>query len=136
MDGAAILAAHLGIGYKTVEALGEIDRSATGYLPKKEHDAAANLLFRQPEESVRGWERAVDAQQRMIAAMETLLMNDLGGEDTVVVTHGAVATLYLCHLKGRPISKDEAPPGAHGGDYYCFDAQTRSLVHGWRPVDG
>jgi hypothetical protein len=34
IDGAEILAAHLSIGYEMVEELGEIDRSATGYLPR------------------------------------------------------------------------------------------------------
>jgi broad specificity phosphatase PhoE len=33
LDGAEILAGHLGIGFETVEALGENDRSATGFLP-------------------------------------------------------------------------------------------------------
>ena len=35
VDGAEILARYLGIGYEMVEELGEIDRSATGYLPQR-----------------------------------------------------------------------------------------------------
>jgi hypothetical protein len=34
-----------------------------------------------------------------------------------------------------PISKAESPPGAHGGQYYCLDIDTRALVHGWQMID-
>lgn len=37
-----------------VAELGENDRSATGYLPKAEFEATADLFFAHPDESVRG----------------------------------------------------------------------------------
>ena len=33
----------------------------------------------------------------------------------VVVSHGGVGTLLLCHLKGVPISRTEEQPGGNGG---------------------
>ena len=61
-DGAAILAAHLGLLPVARADLGENDRSATGYLPKPQFEATADAFFAHPETSVRGWERAIDAQ--------------------------------------------------------------------------
>ena len=64
LDGAAILAGHLGLMPIVVPALGEVDRSSTGWLPEEEHAAAARRLFERPDESVRGWETAAHAQAR------------------------------------------------------------------------
>ncbi len=63
-DAARILAAHRGLPWTAVAALGEIDRAATGFLPPPEFERVADAFFAQPEASVRGWERAVDAQRR------------------------------------------------------------------------
>jgi broad specificity phosphatase PhoE len=56
--------------------------------------------------------------------------------NVAIVSHGAVGTLYLCYLTHVDISRGEAQPGAHGGNYYCFRALSPSLVHGWKPIDG
>jgi len=136
IDGAEILAGHLSIGYKMVEKLGEIDRSATGYLPEEEHATAARAFFAHPEISVRGWEKAVDAQQRIVRAVERLTEDDKGEGNIAIVSHGGVGTLYLCHLKSHPIGWEERQPGGSGGYYYCFEAQSKALRHGWQPIDG
>ena len=135
MDGAAILSAHLGLPSKAIEALGEIDRSSTGFLPHAEHQATAERLFAEPEVNVRGWERACDAQYRMVEATDRLIREDRGSGHIAVVTHGGVATLLLCHLKGQPIDIAEGQPGNGGGCYFCFEAESRALVHGWRLID-
>lgn len=136
IDGAEILAGHLGIGYQSVEELGEIDRSATGYLPEKEHAEAARMLFLQPDTSVRGWETARDAQERIVKAVDAVIEGNEGRGDIAIVSHGGVGALYLCHLKELPIRWEERQPGRTGGGYYCFEARSRRLVHGWRPIDG
>jgi broad specificity phosphatase PhoE len=136
VDGAEILAGHFRIGYVMVEELGEIDRSATGYLPEDEHAAAAQALFACPERSIRGWEKAVDAQQRMVEALERVIKGDHAGGNIAIVSHGGVATLYLCYLKGCPISWDHRPTGGSGGSYFCFEAQSKVLRHGWRLIGG
>jgi hypothetical protein len=68
-------------------------------------------------------------------AVEILIQNDTGSKGIAIVSPGAVATLYLCHLKGCQISKKEGPPGANGGNYYCFEAKSKALVHGWKQID-
>jgi len=144
LDGAVILAGHLGLTPVVIPELGEVDRSSTGFLPEAEHAAAARLLFERPDESVRGWETARQAQARFVAAIEAILAGRGAGEhggrdvqesDIAIVAHGAVGTLYLCHLKGAPISLTEAQPGRDGGHYYCFDAATRALRHGWVRIE-
>ncbi len=136
VDGAQILASYLGLRFEMVEDLGEVDRSATGYLPAGEHQAAAALLFARPDESVRGWETARDAQKRMVAAVDAVLDAAMAGGDVAIVTHGGVGALYLCHLKGIEIDRGQEAPHPGGGCYYCFDAASRALVHGWRTIDG
>jgi broad specificity phosphatase PhoE len=69
-DGAEVLADALSLaGYSVVDDLGENDRSATGYLPKQEFEATADAFYAHPQESVRGWERAADAQARIVRAI-------------------------------------------------------------------
>lgn len=135
-DGAAILAGHLGLSVRELAALGENDRSATGYLPKAEFEAVADLFFAHPDRSIRGWERAADAQRRITGAVETVLAAsaDCGG-DIAIVAHGGVGALLLCRLQGEPISRRHDQPPGHGGHYFAFDAGTRRLRHGWRAVD-
>ena len=136
IDGAEILAAHLSIGYEMIKELGEIDRSATGYLPEEEHTDTAKAFFAYPETSVRGWEKAVDAQRRIVRSIEGVIEGDKGEGSIAIVSHGGVGTLYLCHLKGHPISWEERQPGGSGGNYYCFGAQSKALREGWQPIDG
>lgn len=136
-DGAGILAGHLGLLVTELAELGENDRSATGYLPRTEFEALADLFFAHPEESVRGWERAIDAQRRIVAAVgHALAVSAGGGGNIVIVSHGGVGTLLLCHLRGDAIGRQHDQPPSNGGNYYAFDAETRRLHHGWRPIDG
>jgi broad specificity phosphatase PhoE len=161
LDGAAILAGHLGLTPIVRLELGEVDRSSTGYLPEEEHAAAARALFEHPHESAHGWETASHAQQRIIQAIDSIAGEQGGGGagekgdletefgeqefalrnsvstgtgDIAIIAHGAVGTFLLCHLKGVPISMSEAQPGRDGGYYYCFEAETKQLVHGWTRI--
>ncbi|WP_372622796.1 histidine phosphatase family protein [Falsiroseomonas sp.] len=135
-DGAEILAGHLGLPVQVLTELGENDRSATGYLPKAEFEAVADEFFARPHESVRGWERAVDAQRRIVGAVEKVLDASAGGKgDVAIVAHGGVGTLLLCHLRGDPIGRTHDQPPNNGGNYFAFDAATRRVHHGWRAID-
>jgi broad specificity phosphatase PhoE len=116
-------------------ALGENDRSATGYLPKAEFEATADAFFANPHASIRGWETAADAQRRIVAALATVYNETPAGQDIAIVSHGAVGALLLCHLKSRPIDRTQDQPGTAGGNYYHFDRETHLLHHGWRPIE-
>jgi broad specificity phosphatase PhoE len=134
-DAAGIIAEHLGLQPVVIEALGENDRSATGYLPGPEFEAVADEFFARPEESVRGWERAADAQRRIVAALEHAIALAPAEGDIAIVSHGGVGALLLSHLTGVPITRTEDQPGDGGGCVYSFDAASRRLLSGWRRIE-
>jgi broad specificity phosphatase PhoE len=137
LETAAVVAAATGLPIEVREALHENDRSSTGFVPPDEFEILADAFFGQPNESVRGWETSAAAQARVKAATADLL--DDGDGDILVVGHGAVGTLLLCHLLGIAISRAEdqvggdAAPG--GGNYWTFDRSTATVIHRWRPID-
>jgi broad specificity phosphatase PhoE len=136
-DGAQILADGLGIGrYDVVKGLGESDRSATGYLPRREFEAMVDAFFAQPQTSVRGWESAVDAQARIIRAVERIVSQDAGDGDLAIIGHGGTGTLLYCWLAGVPIDRRYDQPSTNGGNWFAFDKASRELLHdGWRSID-
>ncbi|SDE98434.1 Broad specificity phosphatase PhoE [Blastococcus fimeti] len=130
VETAEVLANAAGVPLTTDEALGENDRSATGYLPPEEFEAVADAFFARPGESVRGWERAVDAQHRIVTAVDRVAAAAEG--DVAVVAHGGVGALLLCSLLGVPIDRRYDQPGQ--GSWFGFDAATRRVAHGWRRI--
>jgi broad specificity phosphatase PhoE len=134
IDGGEILAAHCGLSLHIRHALHENDRAATGYLPPEEFRATADAFFAEPEISVRGWERAIDAQARIVACVKALAREDEGTGDIAIVSHGGVATLLLCHLLDRPITRDLEQPGTRGGNHFAFDRASFALIHGWKDI--
>ena len=125
LDGADILAAQLRLPIATLAQLGENDRSATGYLPPPEFEAVATEFFTHPEQSVRGWERAIEAQCRIVAAVDQVVSESRTcGGNVAIVSHGGVGTLLLCCLRDDPISRDHDQPRNNGGNYFAFDATT------------
>ena len=135
MDAAGLLAGKLGISPVAIEGLGENDRSATGYLPRTEFEAVADEFFAQPDVSVRGWERAADAQRRIVRAVERAVSLASTDGDVAIVSHGGVGALLLCHLKGVPISRDADQPDGGGGNVYSFCKASHQLLSGWRRIE-
>ena len=134
-DMAEILGAHLGLTPEVEPALGENDRSATGYLLRAEFERTADAFFAHPETSIRGWERAVDAQARIVAAVARLLAQAAPEGDIAIVAHGGVGALLLCHLTGAPISRAADQPGEGGGNRFVFTLPGWRLASGWMPID-
>jgi broad specificity phosphatase PhoE len=130
---AFIISKCLHIGFIVIDELGENDRSATGYLPKDEYEAVADQFFAQPETSIRGWERAIDAQRRIVQAVKHALSLAPEG-NVVIVSHGAVGALLRCHLKGAPISRSEDQPGNGGGNMFSFDRDWH-VLSGWQRIE-
>ncbi|AVX02807.1 hypothetical protein MXMO3_00259 [Maritalea myrionectae] len=133
IDAATLIAEYSDISYQTDPRCGENDRRATGFLPKDEFEAVATQFFAHPSQSIRGWERAVDAQKRIVDAVNDHMK--LATEQHVLfVGHGAVGTLLKCHLAQRPISSDEdqhhlGAPG--GGNMFAFDWTGQRLLSDW-----
>jgi broad specificity phosphatase PhoE len=127
------IAAALSADFEIREAMHENDRSATGFLPPPEFENAADEFFARPDRSVRGWERAVDAQARIIREVESVLEGRQEG-DILVVGHGAVGTLLFCHYSRLPISRVHDQPSG-GGHYFTITKADRRVLHAWRPME-
>lgn len=130
-DTAEILATPRNLPVNIDPALGENDRSATGFLPPARFEAAADAFFANPETSFHGWERAVDAQSRIVAAVRRIATSH-AGRDLAIVTHGGVGTLLWCHLMNLPIDRRHDQPGQ--GHYYTADLARLTPSRGWRSI--
>lgn len=133
IETADILAASLGLETEIRPGMHENDRSATGFLNGPAFEEMANRFFATPERSVRGWERAVDAQARIVGEVGSVLAEHADG-DVVFVGHGAVGTLLWCHLAGEPIDRRFDQP-AGGGNYFSFDFSPPRVHHHWRAIE-
>ena len=133
LETAALLAKTLGCSITIRDDMHENDRSATGYLPSDAFEAAADQFFALPDQSFRGWETAVAAQNRIAAAFDDAL-NTAAPGDVLFVGHGAVGTLLYCRLAGLPISRNYDQPQG-GGAYFEMDRITKKPRSGWRRIE-
>ena len=131
LEMAAIVAEFTGLSIEERNGIGETDRSSTGFVPHEVHEDLADRFFAVPEESASGWERAIDAQQRIVAALDDVTTP--GDEAVMVVGHGAVGTLLMSHLAGLAIDRQHDQPGQ--GHYWAYDRTTQQLLHRWHPID-
>lgn len=128
VETAEILAAALGVTAEVWPSLHETDRTATGFLPPPEFEATADLFFRHPERSVRGWERAAGAQARIIGGVARAHAG-APHQPTIVTGHGGVGTLLWCHCAGEAIDRRHDQQGG-GGNHYLFDLAERIVLYG------
>jgi broad specificity phosphatase PhoE len=135
---ADIITARWGSAVITDPAMGENDRSATGFLPPDKFEATADRFFAEPLMSVDGWERAIDVQRRIVGAVGKAMERARPGQAVVFCGHGAVGTLLKCHLGGWAIARTEdqsrmGDPG--GGNGFVFDPEARRLYCDWTPME-
>jgi broad specificity phosphatase PhoE len=133
IETAEIIGAKLNVTVEVREAMHENDRSATGFLQPDEFETVANQFFVHPFVSIRGWERAVDAQSRIVREVEHVLARNRAG-DVLFVGHGAVGTLLFCHYSGFAIDRAHDQP-AGGGHYFAFIKDGRRVLCPWRPME-
>ncbi len=135
---AEILAAATGTPILTDHQMGENDRSATGFLPPALFEDHADRFFAAPTESVNGWERAVDAQKRIVSSVRTALASIPGNAFAIFCGHGAVGTLLKCHVGGRAISRDQDQSrwaNRGGGNGFLFDFGSGQLLSEWTAME-
>jgi broad specificity phosphatase PhoE len=133
LETAANIASHLGVPMHIREDAHENDRSATGFLPPPEFENVADQFFANPDQSIRGWERAIDAQSRIVKVYEDCAASISNG-DILMVGHGGVGTLLYCKLAQRDIARiRDQPPG--GGNLFCFNISTNTMEHGWKAME-
>jgi broad specificity phosphatase PhoE len=114
VETAEVLGQALGIPVDVRPGLRENDRTAPGFLPPPEFEVTADLFFAHPETSIRGWERAIDAQARIVAIVKAIAA-ERPDAPTAFVGHGGVGTLLFCYLRAIPISRrHDQPPGGGG----------------------
>lgn len=135
IDSAEVLARHLSLNIQPVNDLGENDRSSTGFLSPEEFEQVADQFFAAPYDSVRGWETAFVAQQRIVGAVNELAKVDRTSGTIAVVSHGAVGTLLYCYLSGYPISRRWDQPSNCGGNFYSFQLDPAQVFSWWKPID-
>lgn len=133
IEAAGILAGFHGLPVQVLETLHENDRSATGFLPPHEFEAMADRFFAAPNESVRGWERAVDAQTRVLNAFHGIVAKtEARNGDVAIVAHGGVGTLLLCALSGVEIDRSCDQP--FQGHYWTWSRVDQRLLGGWQSI--
>ena len=133
IETAGIIAAKLNVELEVREAMHENDRSTTGFLEPDVFEAVAGEFFARPLISVRGWERAIDAQSRIVREVEHVLARNKPG-DVLFVGHGAVGTLLFCHYSGLSIDRAHDQP-AGGGNFFSFLEERRRVIHPWRRLE-
>ena len=126
------IAQALNVSVEVRQAMHENDRTATGYLPSEEFELVASEFFANPHNSIRGWEKAIDAQTRIVSETEEALRNHISG-NLLIVGHGAVGTLLFCHYSNFQISRQYDQKGS--GNYFSFLEGKRQVLHGWRPME-
>lgn len=131
IETAAVLADGAAVEIRT--DMGENDRSATGFLPPPEFEATANAFFADPAGSIRGWERAIDAQARIVRAVTAVLDEHDGTRSIAFSGHGGVGTLLYCAHAGLPI--DRRHDQTRGGCVIAIDLATRQPLFGWVPLE-
>jgi broad specificity phosphatase PhoE len=133
IETAEIIGTELNVTVEVRKAMHENDRSSTGFLPPHEFEMVANQFFAEPLMSIRGWERAIDAQMRIVREVEYVLARNQPG-DVLFVGHGAVGTLLFCHYANVAIDRAHDQP-AGGGHYFALAKDGRRLRHPWRPME-
>ena len=133
IETAAIIAGELKVTVEVRDAMHENDRSTTGFLPPDEFETVADQFFAHPLVSIRGWERAIDAQLRIVREVERVLARNRSG-DVLFVGHGAVGTLLFCHYSGLAIDRTHDQP-AGGGHCFTLVKDGRRVLHPWRRME-
>ncbi|WP_269584356.1 histidine phosphatase family protein [Roseibium sp. Sym1] len=119
VETAQVFCGRRGVFQRALQFLHENDRSATGFLPPPEFEKTADAFFANPYDSIRGWERAIDAQDRVVTGIKSALRHIPEEAPVLFAGHGAVGTLLMCHLMAAPISRIHDQ--ARGGSWYRFD---------------
>lgn len=132
IETAGLVAAPHGLGIAVDHGLAELDRSSTGYVPHDRHGAIADACFAAPEASAEGWERAIDAQARILAAFRRIVG---AGQDglVILVGHGGTGTLLWCALAALAIARVHDQPC--GGCAWAVGRPGFSPVFAWTPFE-
>ncbi|NMC35654.1 histidine phosphatase family protein [Candidatus Beckwithbacteria bacterium] len=128
---AQIIASVLNLEIKYLQDLGEIDRSATGYLVPEQFQTTVKQFFDRPNQSILGWERAIDAQARIVKAVKQITQKH-PDQNMLISSHGGVGALLKCFIKNISITQTEDQKSL--GSYFVFDTKTWQLILDWQKI--
>ncbi len=131
---ADILAEATGVSVEQREAMHENDRTSTGFLKPAEFEAVADAFFADPDVSMRGWETARTAQERIVREVKDTLQQPLTG-DVLFVGHGAVGTLLYCALSGVKISRAYDQGAGGGGNIFTMTFPELEPLSHWVSIE-
>ena len=94
---AEIVAGRLGVESDTAPGLHEHDRSgSTDFLSKEHFEETIAMLFDRPDELVMGREKAAQARDRFVGAVQDVIEGS-PNESVVIVAHGTVTSLFVAN---------------------------------------
>jgi len=97
VETAEIVAASFGVPVQVADGLEEHHRHNVPFYPTPdEFESAVERFFCNPGRLVLGSETAEQARDRMSAAIDDIVESDQ--QDSIVVTHGTVMTLYVASI--------------------------------------
>lgn len=129
LESAIPIANALGVTVEVCPKVHENDRSSTGFLMPSEFEHVADLFFSDPTESVKGWEKAIEAQRRIMLEVEECLAGHVTG-DVLIVGHGGVGTLLFCGLRALRIDRKYDQGPGEGGFWFEFTISDRNISGG------
>lgn len=117
-----------GIKHESNKDLGEADRTAKPFMPLDEYMQAIQEAYKNPTESIHGWETHHDMFQRNAKAIDEI--KDKHADETIVIVgHGGAGTCVKCYVSNRELSFDEDPKQT--GCYFIADLTTSDLIQDW-----
>lgn len=126
IETAEIIAAKWNVTVEVRQAMHENGRSATGFLLPDEFETVANQFFARPLVSIRGWERAVDAQRRIVREVEHVLARNQAATCCSSAMAASApfcsATIRVLRLTGPMTNRPVAVTTSHSrgtGDACC-----------------
>ncbi len=115
------------IAIRPFPELQEQRRSNTNYfLSLTELAITMRMFFSRPKESIRGWESAVDAQKRMVNAIDSLQELYPDYQTIAIISHGIVGSLLRGYLMNHPIEESLCQEDI--GSYIQFDWEHKCVV--------
>ena len=97
VETAQIVAASFGVPVQVADGLEEHHRDNVPFFPTADDfESAVERFFDNPGRLVLGSETADQARNRMSAAIDNIVESDQ--QDSIVVTHGTVMTLYVASI--------------------------------------
>ena len=118
------------IRMKIVAGIDEVnDRK---FLPKKKLWENADLFYAAPRKSAGGWETAENCLKRMVKSINRIKNESKRKkyQSIAIVSHGAVANIYVCHLKKVRASVKTGQKKI--GSWIIIDAGKNKILTKWQ----